>query len=209
MSSSPANGMYQLLNRIMTKGKKVVNERKYISELLFRILTDYKEFDNLTRLKIQDVQYIDIDSIPQETLDSLGLLKPLPTFSTEACDRKLTVEYITPQPLELPKQRDGLAESDIDRAIAKAKTFEHEFIDHFIDARQIEIKALTLSVLQEIKPFMSDKNYLKSVFTVLNERNIECELPLGHFKKFYLKLKWFCRVGFVNGCININKNPYL
>ncbi len=208
--------MEKILRRIVAFGRKEINGHQCISELLFNVLTNYQEFAGFEKLQVNERQFIKVDSIPDDILGNLGLFRQIPSFSTESFDRKFKKEYgadfssLPPLDPESFKQKEGhLAEWDIDHAVAKAKSYEHEFIDHFIGATEIGRKSMTLSVLREITPYMSDMKYLKTVFKILKDKNIECEFPLEEFKEFYFKLKWFCRVGFVNGCININKNPSL
>src|SRR5258705_13655761 len=123
--------MEELLFRIMTIGMKERDGRQFISELLFNVLTGFQEFSGLAKFQIKNVQYIEVDSIPDEIRDTLGLFRPLPTFSNESWERKFKEEFgvdfnTLPPPPPIEKKEGSDAEWDIDHAIARAKNYKHE-----------------------------------------------------------------------------------
>jgi len=211
-STSKKDSLEKILLRIITVGRKQMGDRQYVSELLLGVMTGFKELNGLRRIYIEEETYVEVDSIPDEVRNAIGLFTPLPTSSNEARNRRLKMEYgvdfdTSPPKGVTPRKEGSEAEWDVERAIAKAKDYHHEFIDYFTDINEIETKSMTLSILVEIKPYKADLKYLKSAYENLKSRNVKCELPIDRFREFYKKLNWFFRVGLVNGCININKNP--
>jgi hypothetical protein len=208
--------MRHILDAIVNNGQREHNGKEYILDLLFSVITEFKPIRGLVKKEIDGQLFVDVDSISDEVSDRLGLYRSsiynfrdegevLPKTTADTQEDTLDEGPATAE--TPPGERCFFAEIDVQNAIALAKQHESHFEDYFIDREVIARKAMTLSILRKIGQDLSDKLYLETVFKLLKENKIDCDLPLDSIQKFYRKLKWYCRTGFFDGCINIENNP--
>lgn len=193
--------MQEILKQIVNKNHKERNGKIFISTLLFRFLTDDIPIDDsYIKIKINEIEFIEIETIPKDLRNELGL------FRTKGMQNDENNEKF-----DYPQKKDVstvLAEVDLTNAIHDTRKHKHEFIDYFVEPTIIETKARTLSIILRIRNGgMNNVQYLKAVHKTLISENIQCELPTESFKQFHNKLKWFQRIGFVNGLIRNDYDP--
>jgi hypothetical protein len=182
--------MRNILRTILRRNLKNQQGRFYISRILFDLLNDFVTPVGVTKILIDDSEFIEISTIDKEVRARLGILD-------SQVERVFEVETGYS-----PDSRQKFAQLDIDYAIAQQVICENEFINSFCDPLEVKRKSLTLAILRVITPKKRDQEYLREVFRILQELKLDIELPLNGYKAFYLKLNWYNKIGFIKGCID-------
>lgn len=182
--------MKKILRTILRRNIKTVDGRLYISSTLFDLLNDFVSPAGLVKVNIDNFEFIDISTIDGGVRERLGILNSRVEKAFES-----DAGYS-------PESQKKFAQLDIDHALNQQANFENEFIDSLCDPQEIKRKSRTLAVLKVVALKLHDQNYLREVFRILKERGPDIELPLSGYRLFYLKLRWYHKIGFVRGCLD-------
>lgn len=187
--------MRNILKTIVSRNLIKIGEDECVSEILWKLLTKSNDIHDVDIVIHGHARYIKLSAISPETLREYGI--------HQAIIQRAQTEDCGPSPNAGNEQNmaERFAESDVNLALHQIKDNRHEFIDYFVDEETINKKALTLALLRNIAPNVRDVKYLKSAFCFLKEKKILCDLPLKSFATFYKSLKWYCKIGWVNGCL--------